>query len=241
MYNPNTITKMKKSKIFTVSVLCLSMLIPTGCSMNNLAKGSLIGGGGGGAVGAGIGALIGGGKGAGIGAAIGAVVGAGAGALIGRKMDKQKEELQRELAERAQVETVTDQNGLQAIKVTFNGGILFPTNGTTLNTSSRHDLTEFATSLINNPNTNVQIFGFTDNTGTMAVNERVATGRADAVKDFLINSGVSASRLAATGEPMTDYIASNDTAEGRAQNRRVEIYITADQQMIQQAEQGTLK
>ena len=74
----------------------------------------------------------------------------------------------------------------------------------------------------------------------MAVNEKVSTGRADAVRNFLINSGVAASRVTAQGIPMADYIASNDTAEGRAQNRRVEIYITANQQMIQQAENGTL-
>ena len=201
----------------------------------------MIGGGGGAGVGAGIGALIGGGKGAGIGAAIGAAVGAGAGTLIGRKMDQQKKQLEEELAQKAQVETVTDQNGLQAIKVTFNSGILFPTNGTTLNTSERQTLSGFASNLISNPETNVQIFGYTDNTGTMAVNERVANGRADAVRTFLVNSGVSGSRITAEGIPMADYVASNETAEGRAQNRRVEIYITANKQMIQQAENGTLQ
>ena len=206
-----------------------------------MGKGALIGGGGGAGVGAGIGALIGGGKGAGIGAAIGAAVGAGAGTLIGRKMDQQKKQLEEELAQKAQVETVTDQNGLQAIKVTFNSGILFPTNGTTLNTSERQTLSGFASNLISNPETNVQIFGYTDNTGTMAVNERVANGRADAVRTFLVNSGVSGSRITAEGIPMADYVASNETAEGRAQNRRVEIYITANKQMIQQAENGTLQ
>ncbi len=232
---------MKKSNIFTVSALSLCLLASAGCSsMTNMGKGALIGGGGGAAAGAGIGALIGGGKGAGIGAAIGAAVGAGAGTLIGRKMDKQKKELQEQLAKKAEVESVTDQNGLQAIKVTFNGGILFPTNGTTLSTGARQDLTSFATSLINNPETNVQIFGFTDDTGTYQVNERVATGRADAVRTYLLNSGVAASRLTAQGLPMQDYVASNSTPEGRAQNRRVEIYITANQQMIKQAENGTL-
>lgn len=209
--------------------------------MTNLGKGAAIGGGGGAAVGAGVGALIGSGKGAGIGAAIGAAVGSGAGMLIGRKMDQQQKELQEQLAEKAKVESVTDQNGLQAIKVTFDGGILFPTNGTTLSASAKKDLTQFASSLINNPETNVQIFGYTDNTGGMAVNERVSTGRADAVEQYLENSGVSASRLTAKGIPMADYVASNDTPEGRAQNRRVEIYISANQQMIQQAEAGTLK
>lgn len=233
---------MKKTKIFTIGALSLSLLLSAGCnSMSNMGKGALIGGGGGAGLGAGIGALIGGGKGAGIGAAIGAAVGAGAGTLIGRKMDKQKQELERQLADKAAVETVTDQNGLEAIKVTFNSGILFPTNGTTLNTAERQSLAGFASNLINNPETNVQIFGYTDNTGSMQVNERVSTGRADAVRNFLVNSGVSAARVTAQGIPMADYVASNDTAEGRAQNRRVEIYITANQKMIQQAENGTLK
>lgn len=232
---------MKKSRFFTIGALSLCILLSAGCnSMTNMGKGALIGGGGGAGLGAGLGAIIGGGKGAGIGAAIGAAVGAGAGTLIGRKMDQQKKELEAELAEKAKVETVTDQNGLQAIKVTFSSGILFPTNGTTLDAQARKDLTGFATSLINNPETNVQIFGFTDNTGTMAVNQRVSDGRADAVKNYLVNSGVAASRLTAEGIPMADYIASNSTAEGRAQNRRVEIYITANQQMIKQAEAGTL-
>ncbi|MDE5982991.1 MAG: OmpA family protein [Duncaniella sp.] len=233
---------MKLFKIFGAVALSLSLLFTTGCSsMTNTGKGALIGGGGGAGVGAGLGALIGGGKGAGIGAAIGAAVGAGAGALIGKKMDKQEAELKEQLAQQAQVEKVTDQNGLQAIKVTFNGGILFPTNGTTLSANAKKDLTSFANSLINNPNTNVQIYGYTDNTGSMNVNERVATGRADAVRNYLLNSGVSGTRLSAEGLPMQDYVASNETAEGRAQNRRVEIYITANETMIQQAQDGTLK
>lgn len=232
---------MKALHIIGAGAMALCLLVSSGCnSMTQTGKGALIGGGSGAAVGAGLGAIIGGGKGAGIGSAIGAAVGAGAGALIGKKMDKQQAELQQELAEKAQVESVQDQNGLQAIKVTFNSGILFPTNGTSLSEQAKADLTAFASSLINNPDTNVQIFGYTDDTGTLAVNTRVADGRADAVKNYLLHSGVAASRLTAEGLPMTDYVASNATPEGRAQNRRVEIYITANQQMIQQAENGTL-
>lgn len=232
---------MRKIKLFTASLLAAAMMLAGCSSMNNTGKGALIGGGGGAAVGAGIGALIGGGKGAAIGSAIGAGVGAGAGALIGRKMDKQQQELERQLAESAQVEQVTDANGLQAIKVTFNGGILFPTNGTELSASAKNELSQFAVSLNNNPQTNVQIYGFTDNTGSMAVNQRVADGRSNAVKTYLVNSGVAFTRLSSQGVPMANYVASNDTAEGRAQNRRVEIYITANEQMIQQAEAGTLQ
>ena len=125
--------------------------------------------------------------------------------------------------------------------MTFNSGILFPTNGTTLSENAKSELSQFAVSLKNNPQTNVQIYGFTDNTGSMAVNQKVADGRSGAVKSYLVNSGVDFTRLSSQGVPMASYVASNDTPEGRAQNRRVEIYITANEQMIQQAEAGTLK
>lgn len=234
---------MKIYKIATISALALAVLIgETGCnSMTNTGKGALIGGGGGAALGAGIGALIGGGKGAGIGSAIGAAVGAGAGTLIGRKMDKQQKELEAQLANQAKIEQTTDQNGLQAIKVTFDGGILFQTGKYNLTQSAQTDLTKFAVNLINNPNTNVQIFGYTDNTGSMEVNTRLSNQRANEVRNYLIKCGVDPNRLTAQGIPMADYVASNDTPEGRALNRRVEIYITANQEMINQANNGTLK
>lgn len=234
---------MKLFKVSCIALICGAMLIgESGCSsMTNTGKGALIGGGGGGALGAGIGALIGGGKGAGIGAAIGAAVGSGAGALIGNKMDKQQKQLQEELANQAKVEETTDQNGLRAIKVTFDGGILFPTGKYTLNPQAKADLTRFAASLQSNPDTDVKVLGFTDNTGSFAVNQRLSGERADAVLSYLVNSGVSPTRLSAQGIPMADYVASNETAEGRALNRRVEIYITANQEMIRQAEAGTLK
>ena len=219
---------MKLFKIACLALIAGTMTVgQTSCSsFTKTGKGALIGGGGGAALGAGLGALIGGGKGAGIGSAIGAAVGAGAGALIGNRM--------------ATVEKTTDQNGLQAIKVTFEGGILFPTGKYTLSPQAQADLARFANSLKNNPDTNVQIYGFTDNTGSFAVNQRLSGERADAVMSFLANSGVSPTRLSAQGIPMADYVASNETAAGRAQNRRVEIYITADANMIRQAQEGTL-
>lgn len=232
---------MKILKITGASLLAACMLFSSGCnSMTNTGKGALIGGGGGAAVGAGLGALIGGGKGAGIGSAIGAAVGAGAGALIGKKMDNQQKQLEATLPD-AQVEQTTDQNGLQAIKVTFDGGILFPTGKYTLNSSAQNDLSQFAVSLKQNPLTNVQILGFTDNTGSYAVNEKLSNERADAVLTYLVNSGVSPTRLTAKGIPMADYVASNETAAGRAQNRRVEIYITASPEMVKEAENGSLQ
>ncbi len=209
------------------------------CNMNNTAKGGLLGGGGGAAIGAGIGALIGKGKGAAIGAAIGAVAGGTAGALIGRKMDKQAKELAQ--INGAQVDTVTDVNNLTAIKVTFDSGILFDFNKSNLSASAKNSLSQFAASLQNNPQTDVQIYGHTDNVGTRAANEKVSTQRAEEVRKYLVNSGVSNSRLTSQGLAYDYPVASNDTEAGRAQNRRVEIYISANDAMIKAAEAGTLK
>lgn len=234
---------MKHLKTITAGALAAVLLLASACSsMTNTGKGALIGGGGGGALGAGVGALIGGGKGAGIGAAIGAAVGAGAGAIIGNKMDKQKKELEQQLANSgADVTTVTDDNGLTAIKVSFPGGILFPTNGTELSAAAKTELAKFAASLAQNPLTDVNVYGYTDNTGTLAVNQRVSTGRADAVRNYLLASGIASSRINAEGLPMQDYVASNDTSEGRALNRRVDVYVLASAEMVKQAEEGTLK
>lgn len=233
---------MKALKIACIGLLACSVFFgETACSsMNQTGKGALIGGGGGAALGAGLGALIGGGKGAGIGSAIGAAVGAGAGALIGRKMDQQQQQLEEQLGEQATVEKTTDANGLQAIKVTFEGGILFQTGKSNLNAQAQADLARFAQNLKNNPDTNVQIYGFTDNTGSFEVNQRLSGERAASVLSYLSNAGVAPTRLSAQGIPMADYVASNETEAGRAQNRRVEIYITADSNMIQKAEAGTL-
>lgn len=233
---------MKLFKIFGIALIGGALLLgQTACSsMTNTGKGALIGGGGGGALGAGVGALIGGGKGAAIGAAVGSAVGAGAGALIGNKMDRQQRQLQEQLANQAKVEETTDTNGLRAIKVTFEGGILFPTGSHTLNPQAKSDLSRFAASLKENPDTDVKICGYTDNTGSFEANERVSNARAAAVLAYLTDCGVSPARLTAEGIPMADYVASNDTPAGRAQNRRVEIYITANKTMIEKAEAGTL-
>ncbi len=235
---------MKTNK--TISVVLLSLaLIFGGCSggkwaaTNNKTKGGVIGGTGGAAIGAGIGALAGKGKGAAIGAAIGAAVGTGAGIAIGNKMDKQQAELEK--IEGAQVESVTDANNLQAIKVTFDSGILFETGKSALSSSSKKSIVEFAESLKSNPETDVTIYGHTDNTGSRAINEKLSNERAESVAKYIIENGISGNRLSTEGKAYDEPVASNETAEGRAQNRRVEIYITANETMIKQAEAGTLK
>ena len=224
----------------TIAILACAMTVLTGCAtLNNLAKGSLIGGVGGGAVGAGVGAAIGGDKGAAIGAAIGTAVGAGAGAIIGNVMDKKAEELA--ALEAAQVETVEDANGLKAIKVTFDSGILFATNKSNLSAEAKSNLKKFADEMKDLTDTDITIYGHTDNTGSAEVNERLSLQRANAVSAKLQADGIAKSRITTEGKSFTMPVADNSTAEGRAQNRRVEVFISANQNMIAAAENGELK
>ncbi len=219
-----------------------AVMIFGGCSsMSNTGKGALYGGGGGTALGAAIGAMAGGGKGAAIGAAIGAGVGAGAGALIGNHMDKKQAEIAQAIKD-ADVEQVTDQNGLQAIKVTLPDGILFGFNSTALNAASQAALTQFASTVVNEPGLDISIYGNTDNVGTHAVNEKVSLQRAQSVQNFLLGHGVPSSRIISVmGLAYDNPVSDNSTEAGRAQNRRVEMFLTANQHMVQAAQAGTLK
>ena len=218
----------------------VALVLLPGCgTLSQTAKGTAIGSGSGAALGAIIGSIISkDAKGAAIGAAIGTAVGAGTGALIGNKMDKKAEELA--ALENAQVETITDKNGLAGIKVTFNSGILFPLNGIQLSDASRKELKEFAQKMSDLQDTDITIYGHTDNTGTAEVNERISRQRAEAVQSYLQSCGIASGRLSSQGLSYTDPVADNATAEGRAQNRRVEIYISANENMIKPAENGTL-
>jgi outer membrane protein OmpA-like peptidoglycan-associated protein len=205
----------------------------------NSTKGGVIGGASGALLGAGIGALVGKGKGAAIGAAVGGAVGAGAGVVIGKKMDKQKAELEK--IEGAKVETVTDANNLQAIKVTFDSGILFTTGKSDLNASSKSALLKFAASLKETPETDITIYGHTDNKGSRDLNLKLSNDRAASVSSFLTANGITKDRMTTEGKAYDEPVADNSTEAGRTQNRRVEIYITANKQMIEQAQEGTLK
>ena len=215
----------------SIAVALCAMLVLAGCNMSNTAKGTMIGAGGGAAVGAVIGAIAGN---TAVGAAIGGVVGAGTGAIIGHKMDKAKKEA--EAVKNAQVETITDANGLEAIKVTFDSGILFATNKADLNDTSKASLTQFAEVLKENKDMDIAIFGHTDNTGTDAVNNPLSKNRAQSVSKFLKSRGVASSQIKTIdGQGSKNPVADNSTAEGRKQNRRVEVYMYASEQMIKEA------
>ena len=228
---------MKSLKSMAVA-LCAALVL-AGCNMSNTAKGTAIGAGGGAAVGAVIGALAGN---TALGAVIGGAVGAGTGAIIGKKMDKAKKEA--EAVQNAQVETVTDANGLEAVKVTFDSGILFATGSSTLSTTAKTSLSEFAQVLKNNSLCDVAVQGYTDNQGwknstaaqSAEKNLKLSQDRADAVTKYLKGLGVSSTQIrSTTGFGENNPVADNSTAAGQKQNRRVEVYMYASEQMINEA------
>jgi len=239
---------MKGTK-FMALLLCVTMVL-SGCgSMNNTTKGGLLGGGGGAALGAVVGGIFGKGKGAAIGAGIGAAVGAGAGVLIGKKMDKAAAEAA--AIEGAQVEQIQDVNGLQAIKMTFDSGILFETGASSLSSSAKASLSKFANNILKQyTDMDVDIYGYTDNQGwknataeqSKQKNLDLSQERAQSVSTYLMSCGITSAQIKSVqGMGEENPVADNSTASGRQENRRVEVYMYASPEMIQQAEAGTLK
>ncbi|MBR5842688.1 MAG: OmpA family protein [Bacteroidaceae bacterium] len=217
--------------------LCAALLLSSCGSWKNTGWGAGIGTAAGAAIGLGIGHLAGNKT---VGTAVGAAVGATAGTLIGRKMDKAAEAAKQ--VEGAQVQEITDVNGLPAVKVTFDSGILFGFNSTKLSDEAKSSLTAFAEVLKSTPDADVAILGHTDNVGTEKANQSVSEKRAKAVADHLKEQGVEGKQLKdVLGMNFSQPIASNDTEEGRAQNRRVEVYMYASQAMIEAAEAEAAK
>ena len=227
--------KIKMLNKKSIAALALSAaLVLTGCGLSNTAKGTGIGAGAGALIGAGVGRVLGN---TAIGAAIGGVVGGTAGALIGKKMDKQKKELE-EQVKNAKIESVNDG---QAIRVTFDSGILFATNSSTLTTTSQTSLRNFAANLKVNDQTDLLIIGHTDNTGSDRINDPLSLNRASSDRSYLAGKGVSSNRMRVEGKGSREPVADNSTAAGRKENRRVEVYILPNKAMVEAAQNGTLK
>ena len=225
-----------KLKVFALS-MCAALLLSSCGSWKNTGWGTSIGTVAGTAIGLGIGywADRNGDSNTGkiIGASVGAAVGATTGALIGRKMDKAAEAAKQ--VEGAQVELV-DVKGLPAVKVTFESGILFGFNSSELSDEAKASLTEFAEVLKSTPDADVAILGHTDNVGTEKANQSVSEKRAKAVAKYLTEQEVAETQIKdVLGMSFNQPVASNDTEEGKAQNRRVEVFIYASQAMIDAA------
>jgi outer membrane protein OmpA-like peptidoglycan-associated protein len=200
--------------------------------MTKTTKGGIIGAGSGAVVGGVIGNRMGN---TAAGAIIGAAVGGATGAVIGRRMDKQAEELAKSM-ENANVERVGE-----AIRVNFDSGILFAVNSAELSASAKRDIDKLSETLRKYEGTNIIIEGHTDNTGSRELNQGLSERRAQAVANYARSRGVEASRMQAKGYAFDQPIADNTTAEGRSQNRRVEVIIIASDEMKKAAESGEIK
>lgn len=203
--------------------MALTGVTGTGCSsLTRSQKGAAIGAGAGATVGAFIGKTAGNPA---LGAIIGGAVGGTAGEYIGRKMDNQAAEIRHNVPG-----AIVTREG-DGIVVRFNSGILFGADSAGLKPEAETNLKNLAASLKNHPGTDIAIIGHTDSTGSTSHNIALSVSRAGAVKSFLLANGIRQSRLIAQGGGATNPVASNATASGRAQNRRVEIIIEAGSEL----------
>jgi outer membrane protein OmpA-like peptidoglycan-associated protein len=207
---------------YALSILVIVGLLAGGCSsLSNTEKGAAVGAGAGAAAGAAIGKAAGG---TAEGAILGAVVGGTAGAIIGQRMDKKAEELDEEL-ENADVERVGE-----GIKVTFDSGLLFDFDSANLRSGAERDLAEFANSMEEFEETKILIVGHTDSKGSEFYNKDLSERRASSAAGYLQEQGLDSSRLNTVGKGESEPVATNETAEGRQQNRRVEVAIYASEE-----------
>jgi outer membrane protein OmpA-like peptidoglycan-associated protein len=222
----NKINDMKTIRFLSFSLVMLAVFF-SGCkSLNRTQKGAGIGAAGGGAAGAVIGRASGN---TALGAIIGATVGGVAGAVIGRQMDKQAEEIKNEVPG-AQVERVGE-----GIIVEFNDKILFGFDKSDLSSAAEANLDKLKDVLDKYPDTNIEIQGHTDSDGTDRYNKTLSERRSSSVATYLRGKGVPSSRIVTKGFGETAPKYSNDSEDGKSQNRRVEFLITANEKMKTEA------
>jgi outer membrane protein OmpA-like peptidoglycan-associated protein len=222
-----TIIKMQ----FIITIALVISILVSSCHWNKTAKGGAIGAAAGGAVGGAIGSRS---DNTVVGAIIGAAVGGATGAAIGRYMDKQAEELQRDL-KNAKVERVGE-----GIKITFDSGILFDVGSYELKAEAKNNIQDLAKVLKKYEDTNVLVEGHTDDTGEDDKNQVLSEKRADAVKHYASSMGVATSRISTAGYGEKQPVADNSTTAGKAQNRRVEVAIMANKKLKKAAEKGEI-
>jgi outer membrane protein OmpA-like peptidoglycan-associated protein len=218
---------MKKISVGLIAVMLITVLFASCASWNKTRKGAVIGTAAGGAIGAIIGRTT---NNTEIGAIVGATVGGAVGAVIGNEMDKQAEEIKRQVPD-ANVERVGE-----GIIVEFNSNILFGFDQSNLSDEARTNLDKLVTVLNTYAETNIEIQGHTDSRGSEAYNQNLSVQRAGAVSNYLAQRGISRNRLTTKGFGENAPRYDNDTDEGRRLNRRVEFLITANEKMKAEAE-----
>ena len=221
---------MKKVVVMLLSSALLFTMV-MGCAWSNKAKGGAIGAGAGGAAGAIIGKQLGN---TAVGAIIGAAVGGTTGYIIGNEMDKRAAEMKQDM-QGARIERVGE-----GIKITFDSGLLFDVNKSDLRPQAKANLESLAKVLNKYDDTNILVEGDTDNSGTGEYNQQLSERRAQSVANYLMGLGVTGARISTVGLGELNPIASNDSVEGRQQNRRVEVAIFANDKLKKAAEQGKI-
>jgi outer membrane protein OmpA-like peptidoglycan-associated protein len=218
-------------KIFVVFLILAFLAVTMGCAeWSRTAKGAAIGAGAGGAVGGVVGYATGHTV---AGILIGAAVGGLAGGFIGNYMDKQAAEIARDI-QGAKVERIGE-----GIKITFSSGILYDFDKAMLKDNYKSELSQLSTILNKYSDTNILLAGHTDSTGSEQYNLDLSRRRAQSVADYLGTQNVDYARFTIEGYGMSQPIASNDTPEGRAQNRRVEVAIWANEKLKKAAAEKT--
>jgi outer membrane protein OmpA-like peptidoglycan-associated protein len=221
---------MLKKSIVVLLIVAMAVFA-VGCSASTKTKrGAAIGAAAGGILGAVVGKQAGNTV---LGAIVGAAVGGAAGAYIGNYMDKQADEMRNDI-DGAKIERVGE-----GIKITFDSGILFDVNKATLKPASMTNLQNLATILNKYPDTNILIEGHTDDTGTEEYNLDLSKKRAQSVSNYLASLNVDPTRFTIMGYGESQPIATNETSEGRSQNRRVELAIMANEKLKKVAEEKT--
>lgn len=226
---------MKKVSVYVLSTALLAGTLFTGCNTvrnaNNTQKAAVVGATAGAVLGGVLGNNVGSKNNSALGAVLGGVIGGTAGAIIGKNMDKQAQEIETALPG-AQVERVGE-----GIKVVLNENTVnFNFDSAELTQTATSNLDKIAKVFKQNPRTFIVIYGYTDSVGKDEYNMKLSRSRANAVKSYLGSKGIGVKRISAQGMGEADPIASNDTKEGQAKNRRVEFGIMADQDMIQDAQ-----
>jgi len=218
---------MKKFRSGLIIILSASLILSGCASMKKAEKGAAIGTATGGAIGAIIGRATGN---TALGAVIGAAVGGTTGAIIGNKMDKQAEEIKNTVPD-ARVERVGE-----GIVVEFNSNILFGFDKADLSAEAKGNLDKLVTVLNTYADTNIELQGHTDSKGSETYNLTLSEKRATIVSGYLAEKDIKVDRVTIKGfgETLPKY--DNETEEGRAQNRRVEFLITANEKMVADAE-----
>lgn len=213
-----------------ISVIALALAVSGCANMSETQKGTAKGAAIGAGAGAVVGAVAGGSKGAAIGAGVGAVGGAIAGNVWSKRMEAQKAEMEQATAGTGVQVTQTEDNRL---KLEIPSDISFDSGKADIKSNFRPILDKFATSLQENPTTQVTIIGHTDSSGTDAINNPLSVNRAASTRDYLTARGVQASRISIDGRGSREPIAANDMSANRAKNRRVEIFVAQPETTVQ--------